>query len=197
VFDHASVEGTFDGKPFRFEFDLDAPPEGLKENPLQQICWNLGMGGRRYTLGPQGEYLVGDLKGDAHGEAMALAIDGPVRLPDAAVAVGQEWTTEWVGALRQQKSDGVFHFRQSAKLEQIEDAGSRAHITFATSGPLQMSPDRNAAGEETLLDAKGSIVLDLAAGLPAIIESSGTITTQLKGAGMKMVRAIASKYETA
>jgi len=126
---------------------------------------------------------------------MGLVIDAPVRLPDSAVELGEEWTREWIGAKRQRDNDGIFHYRQTASLQEIENGSQRARIIFETTGRLEISPDRNSGGEETVFEAKGSIVLDLKTGQLAVTDCSGTITSEFKYAGLKIVRGIEAKYE--
>ena len=154
------------------------------------------MGGRAYTITAKGEYSSGDLDEDAQGEALSLLIDAPVRLPDQPVSVGEEWTTEWTGDRQQKEHEGVFKYRQTAKLEEIVENGSRrAHITFEINGSMEIPPESNPQQEETLMTVIGSIVLDLDSGLIVANKSSGTITTELKSVGLKLVREIESNYE--
>jgi hypothetical protein len=196
LFERAQVNGMFNSKPFRFGFDQAAPPADATQDQLEKICWALGMGGRSYKLASDGQYTTGDANADAHGEALAVIIDAAVRLPACAVQAGHEWTSDWVGVRKQKDSGATFRYHQVARLESLENGGTpTAHISFVTTAKLEFPPERGPAREETMLEGKGVVVLDLATGLPASTESSGTITTQLKAAGVKLVREIASKYE--
>ncbi len=196
LFDRARVEGTYDNELYQFDFERTSPPENLQKDQFLLFSWALSMGGRHYKLGPKGEYFTGDPNDDAHSEAVNLLIDAPVRLPNHGVKVGEEWANEWTGVRRQEDNDGAFHYRQTASLQEIVENGSRrAHISFETTGRLQIPPGKNTNGEETLLEAKGSIVLDLENGLVIATNSSGTVTSEFKASGVKIVWWIEAKYE--
>lgn len=193
LYDHAHVEGIFGSKPFDFDVS-PAIPENFKEDKLVEIAWGLAMGGRHYLLGPKGEYRPA--KADAHGEALALLIDAPVRLSEGGVNVGQDWTTEWIGECTHKDTNARLQFRQTAVLQQLTDGSSpQAHITFVTSGKLNFTDKPSPQREETVLESKGTLVLDLKTGLPAMIETSGTMTTELKQSAVKLVRGTTAKYE--
>lgn len=193
LFDTAKANGTFNAKPFTFDFDRNARPATIDQDKLQQICWGMAMGGRHYSLGPKGEYLNGDASADAHGEALAVSIDAPVRVPDEPVAVGQSWTTEWSGARKQKESGAAFLYRQTATLDAVD--GSKARLAFTLNGTLVFSSQPSPQREESKLETKGIVVLDLDTGMPASIRSEGVITTELKVAGIKLVRGVSSNYD--
>lgn len=191
-YDRAHADGVFNNKPF--EFDLTpVRPEYVKEDKLTEIAWGLSMTGRKHVLGPKGEYRLAKRDADAHGEALALLIDAPVRLPEGGVNVGQEWTTEWTGEFTHKDTNARFGYRQTAVLQQVTDG--KAHITFVTSGKLNFTDKPSPQREDTVLESKGTLVLDLNTGLPAMVESAGTMTTDLKQSGVKLLRSTTAKFE--
>ena len=178
----ARVEGTYDDEPYAFDFERGSPPPDLSSNKLKQICWFLSMGGPDYKVGPRGEYASNDPKKDAWGEALDLAVNALVRLPDKPVEAGGDWTLEWKGAYHQKDNDGVFAFRQKAKLEKLEK--SVARIAFETTGKLEIPEakrDKNAEVQESLYEAKGTIALDRASGLVVSHDCAGAVRAKYKG----------------
>jgi len=178
----ARVEGTYDDEPFGYDFERAAPPGDLSKDKLKQICWFLSMGGPDYRVGPKGEYASNDPKKDAWGEALDLAVNALVRLSDKPVAPGGEWTSEWKGAYQQKDNDGVFAFRQKARLEKLED--SLARISFETTGKLEIPEakrDKNAEVQESLFEAKGAVALDAKSGLVASTQCAGGVKARYKG----------------
>jgi hypothetical protein len=83
-----------------------------------------------------------------------------------------------------------------ALLQEITETPSvRAHIAFKTIGTLQFPDQPSPQLEETVLETKGTVVLDLEGGLPVMVEAFGMMTTELKRAGVKIVRGTSAKYE--
>lgn len=194
--DKASVEGIYSSKPYQFDFLKSAPPQDIAQDQLRQIAWALGMGGRHFKQGSNGEYVTADDNDDAQAEALGVLIDAPVRLPGPSVQVGEEWATEWSGDRHQKDNGAAFQYKQKAKIAQlIEAAPRRARIEFQTSARLDTPGDKNRQIAESTLEAKGAILLDLTSGAVLSIQSSGVITTEVKMAGLKIVRTIDSKYE--
>lgn len=178
----ARVEGIYDDEPFEYDFERAAPPEGLASDKLKQICWFLSMGGPDYRIGPKGEYASNDPNKDAWGEALDLAVNGLVRLPEKPVGAGGEWSAAWKGAYKQKDNDGRFAFSQKAKLEKVE--GRRARITFESIGTLEIPEakrEKNAEVQETKFESKGFIVLDLDTGGVVTSESTGVVRARYKG----------------
>jgi len=178
----ARVEGTYDDKPFRYDFERAAPPGDLSTDKLKQICWFLSMGGPDYRVGPRGEYASNDPNKEAWGEALDLAVNAVVRLSDKPVSPGGEWSSEWKGAYKQKDNDGVFAFRQKAKLEKLER--SVARISFETTGRLEIPEakrDKNAEVQESLFESKGTVALDVASGLAVSHDSTGAVRAKYKG----------------
>lgn len=178
----ARVEGTYDDEAFRFDFERGTPPVDLSTNKLKQICWFLSMGGPDYRVGPRGEYASNDPNKDAWGEALDLVVNGLVRLPDKPVSAGEEWTSEWKGTNRQKDNEGVFAYRQKAKLEKFEK--SVARISFESTGKLEIPDakrDKNAELQETAYEAKGTVSIDLETGLAVSHETSGAVRAKYKG----------------
>ena len=154
------------------------------------------MAGRHYVVGSKGEYRLAKAAADAHAEGYAALIDAPVRVPEERVSVGNEWTTEWTGEGKQKESGAVFQYRQVALLQELTESPSvRAHIAFKTIGTLQFPHAPSPQLEETVLETKGTVVLDLETGLPVLAESFGMMTTDLKRAGVKLARGTSAKYE--
>jgi hypothetical protein len=195
MYDHAHVEGIFGSKPFDFDVS-PAMPENFKEDKLVEIAWGLAMAGRHYLLGPKGEYRPAKAATDAHGEAFAMLIDAPLRLPEEGVNVGQEWTTEWAGECTHKDTGATFHYRQTAVLEELIN-GQSARITYSTAGTLEFLGKPSPQREGSVFEAKATMVLDLQAGLPVMVETSGTLTTELKQAGVKMVRGTSARTDAA
>jgi hypothetical protein len=178
----ARVEGVYDDEPFEYDFERKAPPEKLAEDKLKQICWFLSMGGPDYRIGTKGEFASNDPNKDAWGEAMEIAVNALVRLPEKPVAAGGEWSAAWKGAYKQKDNDGRFAFSQKAKLEKVE--GKRARIAFEATGTLEIPEarrEKNAEVQETKYDAKGFIVLDLESGGVVTSESTGSVRARYKG----------------
>jgi len=178
----ARVEGTYDDEPFKYDFERKAPPGDLSTDKLKQICWFLSMGGPDYRLGPHGEYSSNDPNKDAWGEALDHAVNAIVRLSDKPVSPGGEWTSEWKGAYKQKDNEGVFAFKQKAKLEKVEK--SVARISFETTGKLEIPEakrDKNAEVQESLFEAKGTIALDGVSGLVVSHECAGGVKAKYKG----------------
>ncbi|HKS17124.1 MAG TPA: hypothetical protein VJU16_07410 [Planctomycetota bacterium] len=178
----ARVEGTYDDEPFKYDFERKAPPGDLSTDKLKQICWFLSMGGPDYRLGARGEYASNDSNKDAWGEALDHVVNAIVRLPDKPVTPGGEWTSEWKGAYKQKDNEGVFSFRQKAKLEKVEK--SVARISFETTGKLEIPEakrDKNAEVQESLFEAKGTIALDTESGLVVSHECAGGVKSKYKG----------------
>ncbi|HTF57215.1 MAG TPA: hypothetical protein VK661_08280 [Planctomycetota bacterium] len=181
----ARVEGKYDDEPYGFDFERAAPPGDLTTDKLKQTCWFLSMGGPDYRVGPKGEYASNDPKKDAWGEALDLAVNALVRLPEKPVASGAEWTSEWKGAYKQKDNDGIFAFRQKSRLEKVEEKGGRTlgRITFDTSGKLEIPEakrDKNAEVQETTFETKGTVLLDLGSGLVASHECAGAVRARYK-----------------
>lgn len=194
-FDRATAAGQFGEQPFEFEVS-PVKPENFAEDKAVEIAWGMAMAGRHYVLGPKGEYWPGKADVDAHGEAMAILVDAPVRLPDGQVCVGQEWTTEWDGSRTHKDTGARFRYRQNAVLQELTDGPTRrAQIAFSTFGTLQFPDQPSPQREEAVLEAKGTIVLDLDGGLPVMLESAGMITRDLKQAGVKIVRSTSARFD--
>jgi hypothetical protein len=197
MFDRAHVDGIFGSKAFEFDV-TPTPPGNVHEDKLVEVAWGLAMSGRQYVLGANGEYrpLKADI--DAHGEAFAVLIDAPVRFVEGAVGVGEEWTTEWEGAGRHKDTGARFFFQQTGVLRELTGGDApQAHITFATRGTMQFPEKPSSQREESVLAARGTMILDLRTGLPALIETAGTVTTELKVAGVKLLRETSARYEMA
>ena len=194
-YDRAHVEGIFGSKPF--EFDLTpAKPENFAEDKLVELTWGLAMAGRHYLLGPKGEYRPAKADTDANGEAFSILIDAPLRLPQENVSVGQEWTAEWTGECTHKNTGARYDYRQTAVIEEVTDGASPcARIAFSTAATLRFPDLPGPQREESVLEAKGTVLFGLADGLPVRIETAGTITTDLKQAGVKMIRGVSAKYE--
>jgi hypothetical protein len=178
----ARVEGTYDDEAFRFDFERGAPPGDLSTNKLKQICWFLSMGGPDYRVGPRGEYASNDPNKEAWGEALDLVVNGLVRLPGKPMAAGEEWTSVWKGTNKQKDNEGIFAYRQKAKLEKFER--SVARITFESTGKLEIPEakrDKNAEVQETAYEAKGTAAIDLETGLAVSHETSGAVRARYKG----------------
>jgi hypothetical protein len=178
----ARVEGTYDDEPFSFDFERAAPPPDLQKEKLKQICWYFSMAGPDYRLGPRGEYASNDPNKDAWGEGLDHIVNAVVRLSDGPVAVGGAWSSDWKGVYKQKDNDGMFAFRQKARLEKLE--GGRATIAFETSGKLEIPEskrDKNAEVQETLLDAKGTVTLDTGSGLVLALDCAGAVKGKYKG----------------
>lgn len=177
----ARVEGTYDDEPFGFDFERKAVPPD-ESNKLKQICWFLSMAGPIYRLARRGEYASNDPHKEAWGEAIDLAANAIVRLPEKPVAAGDEWTVEWKGGCRQKDNDGVFAFKQKAKLEKIEKPAAR--ISFETTGKLEIPEakrDKNAEVQESLFETKGTLTLNLDTGLVTAHDSTGAVRAKYKG----------------
>jgi len=193
IFDSAHVEGRTRDKAFQFDFDHASGP-ALGQDQLRQFSWALAAAPRRFALGPKGEYHPDNPNQDGHAEAIGVIVDLPIRLPDGPVHVGDQWSGEWTGTTR--KKDGAsFQYRQNAQLEEIiEGPSPRARISFSTSGLLQIVPEKNSQGEETTLDARGFVLLEVATGLVDAGESAGTISTDITSLGLKIVHEITATY---
>lgn len=191
--DKAHVDGTFRNKSYQYDFVKASPPVDLQQDQLRQFSWAFSVGGRNFKLGTNGEYITGDDKDDAQGEAMGVIMDAPVRLPNHPVQAGEEWTAEWRGDRRAKDNGASFQYKQKGKIVQFTDAAPRrARIAFETTGRLDVP---NPQTGETILESKGAIVLDLTSGVVVAQESSGTITTDVKSAGLKIIIKVDAKYE--
>lgn len=182
----ARVEGNYDDKPFGYDFVRAKPPGDLATDKLKQTCWFLSMAGPEYRVGSRGEYASKDPNKDAWGEALDLSVNALVRFPDKPVAPGGEWSAEWKGAYRQKDNDGIFAFRQKARLESLEAKGGRklARIAFELTGKLEIPDakrDKNAEVQETLLEAKGTLTLDAGSGLAFSHGCAGSVRARYKG----------------
>ena len=178
----ARVAGTYDDEPYEFDFERKAPPGDLSSNKLKQICWFLSMAGPEYRLAPKGAYASNDPNKEAWGEALDLAVNAIVRLPEKPVSPGAEWTAEWKGTHKQKDNEGIFAFKQKAKVEKLEKGVAR--IAFELSGRLEIPEakrDKNAEIQETKFEAKGSITLDTATGIVTSQECAGGVTAKYKG----------------
>ena len=195
LFDQAHVEGMFAQQPFSYDL-LPSMAGNFNGDKVLEMTWGLAMAGRHYRLGPKGEYQLAKAGADPHGEGYAVMIDAPVRVPEERVNVGDEWTTEWMGEARHKDTGAVFHYKQVALLQEITEAPAvRAHIAFKTIGTLQFPDQPSPQLEETVLETKGTIVLDLETGLPVMSEAFGMMTTDLKRAGVKLERGTSARYE--
>ncbi len=191
----ARVEGDYKGNPYQFDLTLSSPPDDLAEDPLKQVAWGLGMGGRHYSVGTRGEYLPANPDDDAQGEAMGHLIDTVVRFPTDGVHVNSEWTNQWNGNRRQAENGASFVFEQKARLEEVLDGGPRFRISCQLTGRLDIPEDKNPNHEETTLEAKGSVIFDSKRQKIVASESSGAITTSMKQAGLTLIRRIESRFE--
>ena len=200
IFDTAHVSGLNGDKPFQLDLDKGIDPMSMDLKSPQEaprvLAFVLAMGKRDFLLGPQGDYSLVDTKQDAQGEATGIIVDAPVRLPPNAVNVGQEWTSEWIGKAADKKNGGKFRYKQTAKLAEIVAGPTpRARITFATTGTLDIPAGSNPQNEETILDATGFILLDIQTGTVVASESAGTVTSDIKGAAVKLVRRTTAKFQ--
>jgi hypothetical protein len=194
-YDNAHVDGTFGSKPFEFDW-TPAKPSNFDEDKLVELTWGLAMAGRHYLLGPKGEYRPAKAETDANGEAFSILIDAPLRLPQDSVSVGQEWTTEWTGECTHKNTGAQYDYRQTAVVQELTDGATPcARIAFTTSAALRFPDLPGPQREESVLEAKGTVLFNLADGLPVMVESAGSITTDLKQAGVKMIRGVSAKYE--
>jgi len=191
----AHVEArTRDKAALKFDFVGPGAPADLAQDPIRQFAWGFSMAGQKYLLGARGEYRLDNNDQDGQAEPMAIMLNVPVRLPDHPVNVGDQWNSEWTGSPR--KKDGAtMRFRQTARLEEIVGPSRRARISFTTSGALTVPPEKNTQGEEMNLDARGFILLDQQAGVVVASSSAGTMTTDIKKAGLQMVHTITSKTD--
>jgi hypothetical protein len=175
----ARVAGTYDDEAFQFDFERGAPPADLATNKLKQICWYLSMAGPEYRLGPLGEYTSNDPNKEAWGEALDIAVNGLVRFSEKPVSPGGEWTAEWKGACKQKDNEGIFAFKQKAKLEK-----STGRISFETTGKLEIPEakrDKNAEVQETTFEAKGTVDLNVETGLATSHDTTGLVRARYKG----------------
>jgi hypothetical protein len=201
TFESSHVEGLVAAKPFQLDFAPGAPAPAMQDlstpqKVAQLVSWGLTMGPRNFTLGPTGDYSLVDTQQDAQGEATGVIVDAPVRLPGHAITAGGEWTSDWIGKRPQKNNGAVFKFHQTAKLLDMSAGPSpRAHISFVTTGTLEVPPAKNPQGEVTSLDAKGTVTLDVASGVVVGIDAAGAITTELKQAGLKIERRLTSKLQ--
>ena len=178
----ARVAGTYDDEPFQFDFERGTPPADLSTSKLKQICWFLSMAGPDYRIGTRGEYSSNDANKEAWGEALDLAINALVRLPEKPVAAGEEWTLEWKGTYKQKDNEGIFAYRQKAKVEKFEK--SVARIAFETTGKLEIPEakrDKNAEVQETTFESKGTLGLDVDSGLAVSHDTTGAVKAKYKG----------------
>ena len=178
----ARVAGTYDDDPFQFDFERGAPPGDLSTSKLKQICWFLSMAGPDYRVGSRGEYASSDANKEAWGEALDLVINALIRLPEKPVAAGEEWTTEWKGTYKQKDNEGIFAYKQKAKVEKFEK--SVARLTFESTGKLEIPEgkrDKNAEVQETTFEAKGALALDLETGLAVSHDTTGAVRAKYKG----------------
>ena len=185
-YDTARVDGSFDDEPYEFDFERKTPPEGLDKDKLKQICWFFSMGGPQFIVDPKGSYKSTDPNKDAWGEAMDLVANGVVRLSDKPVKAGEEWTSDWKGQYKQKDNDGRFNFTQKSKIEKIEEKDGRklAHISHVLTGTLDIPEakrDKNAEKQETKLEAKGTLVLDVESGAIVSSTAKGTVIAEYKG----------------
>jgi hypothetical protein len=194
VFDSAHVELRTVDKPHVFDFDTSINPATLASDTLKQLSWGLGMAPRNYTLGPLGEYNTAPLN-DAQAEAMGVIIDPAVRLAPKPVNLGDQWTADWVGSRKQKQNDAFFRYSQTARLQEIVPGPSpRARISYTTTGRMEIPADKNPQQEETTLQAKGTILLDIATGTVVGIDAFGSISTNLKVPGLVLTRTMSAKY---
>ena len=200
----ARVDGKFDDEPYEFDFDRAAPPEGLDKDKLKQICWFLSMGGPQLIVDAKGVYRSSDANKDAWSEATDIVTSGAVRFTDKPVKQGDTWSSEWTSAYKQKDNDGRFAFKQKAKLEKLD--GKRATVSFEMTGTLEIPEakrDKNAEKQETKLEAKGTIVIDVDTGLVRSVTTKGSIVAQYKATDpnsseiheLKMEEGLESKFE--
>ncbi|HEU4338520.1 MAG TPA: hypothetical protein VFS19_00505, partial [Planctomycetota bacterium] len=178
----ARVAGTYDDEAFQFDFERGAPPGDLTTSKLKQICWFLSMAGPDYRIGERGEYASSDANKEAWGEALDLVVNGLVRLSEKPVSQGGEWVSEWKGTCKQKDNDGIFAFKQKAKMEKLEK--SIARISFETTGKLEIPEgkrDKNAEVQETTFEAKGTVALDVDTGLSVSHDTTGAVRAKYKG----------------
>jgi hypothetical protein len=196
VFDSAQVTGVASGKPFQFDFTRANPPTAtLASDTARAFSYGLSMARRNYLIGPTGDYAVVDAQ-DAQAEAMAILIDGAVRLPEKPVKVGDTWTRDWTGKERHKNADASYVYKQTARLEQLSEGRSpRARISYTTTGVLTMPANANPQLEQATAEGKGYVVLDVATGTVLESETAGTIVTDRKKAGMKMVQRMTAKLK--
>jgi hypothetical protein len=175
----------------QYDFDQSTAPADVAQDPIRHFSWGFSMAAQMYTLGSKGEYRLADQDGEA--EPLAVILNAPVRLPDRPVDVGDQWNAEWTGSARK-KDGGTMQFRQIARLEELAPAPSRrARISFSTTGTLNVPADKNPQGEELTLEAKGSVVLDLVSGAVVTADSAGTVTTDIKKVGVRLIHTLSSK----
>jgi hypothetical protein len=197
IFDSARVTGVAAGKPFQFDFTRNnSPATTMAADPPRVFSFGMTMDHRNYQIGPNGDYSVIDSDTDAQGEATAILVDGAVRLPDNPVKVGETWTRDFLGKRKHKNADTTFVYHQTARLDHLSEGPSpRAKISYTTTGVLNMPADKNPQLEQSTFEGKGYVVLEVPTGNLVESDTSGSITTELKKAGLKMVRRMAAKVK--
>jgi len=174
----ARVEGVYDDEKFGFDFDLKAPPADMKDDKLKGLLWVIVMNGHPQTLSPAGVLKAVDLTQDAFGEALMHLSWPTVRLSDKPVKEGESWDTKWRGDRKDKQNGSQFDFVQKAKLEKLAD--SRAEVSLELAAIASVGKDATGK-QETKVEGKAKVVLDLKTGQPASWEGSGTVRAVLKG----------------
>ncbi len=197
AFDQVRVEGVRDAEPFVFDFVNGITPPDVTTDPFKMLCWGFSMGGRHYSLAPNGQYLLTKDDEDAQMEAMSRIIDGPVWLPDEPVEAGAEWSHVWIGACKHRENDGHLHFQQTARFQHPENGGGAVstRISAKTTGNLEV-PGSNVGGQEMSFEADTSVTLDTDGATLIATASAGTITTSFPSAGFLINWQLESRYET-
>lgn len=180
--DDVRVEVRYDDEDYEYDWKRGEPPAELQSNKLTQMIWFLAMTTRQYELSALGHYKSADPNQDHNGEALDLFSNGITRLKDEAVSEGDTWTEEWKGSRTEKNKKGRWRFKQTAKLEKVEEREGRkvAIVTSELTGTLEGDEDKTADEKWTKCAGKTRVVLDVATGKIREQSGQGKITAYYK-----------------
>jgi hypothetical protein len=175
-YDEARFELRYDDEDLEFEFQKgQAPVDG--KNKLRQMMWFLAVGGRNFTLSPEGEYRSDDLAQDHNGEAMDLIALGITRMPDRPVQQGETYERTWKGLRSEKGKPAKFDFKQKVTVEKIEEKDGKKLATLAgeLSGKLDGGKDPAAEEGWTKCEGKTRAVIEIDSGRVLASEGKGAV----------------------
>ncbi len=175
--DEARVELRYDDENHEYDYTKGDPMPGAQDK-LKQMLFFFAAGGKNYSLSAEGEYKSDDATQDHNGEAMDLIANAITRMPDKPVKEGDTYVKEFTGLRSEKNKKGKFAFKQSVKVEKIEEKDGKRVVTLASdlTGELKDAKDPSAEENWTKCEGKTKTRIEVETGRVLYSEGSGKVT---------------------
>ena len=183
IYDEARVEMRYDDEDYEYDYTKGTPPVG-GDDKLLQMMWFIAAGGKNYRLTPEGEYTSFDKNQDHTGEAMDLISLGVTRMPDGPVKEGDSYVKEFRGKRSEKGKSAKFAFRQTVKVEKIEERDGKKVATLGsliTGKLVGGEKDPNAEEAWTKVSGVTRTQIEIGSGRVLSSEGKGVVTAYWKG----------------